>query len=97
MAWFKFPESALMSGLSHATNRVFLTLLQYHFHAAHGKYDEQFYLTDRDLSRVTGCSLRTIWKAKKFLKISNLIDYRVGFKNRTYYSILSPNGKKLHK
>lgn len=94
MAFLRFPEHGCSWITSNATLRIFLSLLQYHFHMAHGKYDQEFYITDRDLARVTGCSLRTIWKSKKFLRDEKFIKFRIGFKNRTYYSILSPNGRK---
>ena len=94
MAFLRFPEHGISWIPSNATIRVFLSLLQNHFHLARGKYDTEFYITDRDLARVTGCSLRTIWKSKKFLRDQKFIDFRVGHKNRTYYSILSPNGHK---
>jgi len=94
MAFLKFPESGVTFIYSNSILRIFLSLLQNHFHHAHGKYDEEFYITDRDLARTTGTSLRTIWKAKKFLRDNDFIKFRVGFKNRTYYSILSPNGDR---
>ena len=94
MAFLRFPETGVSFIYSNATLRVFLSLIQNHFHLAQGKYEKEFYITDRDLSRVTGCSLRTIWKSKKFLRDHKFINFRVGFKNRTYYTILSPNGRK---
>jgi len=97
MRFLMFPESALSNFLSPATYTIFLRLLQSHFHLSRGEYDRPFYLTDRDLARVSGCSKSTIWKTKKILRDLNLIDFRVGLKNRTYYKILSPNGNNLKK
>jgi len=92
MPFIKYPERGVSFIYSNSIQRIFLSLLQNHFHMAQGKYNKEFYITDRDLAHVTGCSLRTIWQAKKFLRDENFIKFRVGFKNRTYYTILSPNG-----
>lgn len=97
MSFLRFPEDGISWIQSNATLRIFLLLLQRHFHHAHGKYDEEFYITDRDLAKISGCSLRTIWKSKIFLRDEKFIKFRVGPKNRTYYSILSPNGNHSKK
>jgi len=94
MPFLRFPERGVQFIYSNSIMRIFLSLLQNHFHHAQGKYDREFFITDRDLSRVTGCSLRTIWKAKKFLRSEKFINFRIGPKNRTYYTILSSNGDK---
>jgi len=97
MRFLRFPESALFEFLSPATTTIFLRLIQSHFHLARGEYDRAFYITDRDLSQVSGCSKSTIWKTKKILRDLHLIEFKVGLKNRTYYKILSPNGNNHKK
>ncbi len=91
MAFIKYPAKAFFHSLSHAENSIYLKLLFHHFRFCSGDYSRNFYMTDRDLSSLTGCSLSTVWLAKKSLTKHNLINFEIGPKNRTYYSII-PNG-----
>ena len=93
MTFIKYPVSAFFTNLTKADHTIFLHLLHYHFQFCSGKYDRSFYMTDRDLASLTSCSLDTIWKAKKRLVKYKCLTFEIGPKNRTYYTILSPNGK----
>ncbi|MBA7553323.1 hypothetical protein ES705_45913 [subsurface metagenome] len=89
MSYIMFPENAINAGLSPHNKTIFLQLLQWHLHHAHGNYDVEFYITDRDLASTTGCCRETVRTTKKRLRDLNLITYRIGPKNRTYYKIIS--------
>ena len=84
----KFPVTALATSLSNTDIRILLTLLLNHFHFCGNDYSKEFYLCDRDLSQLTGCSSRSVWFAKHHLKFEKLIDFRRGPKNKTWYKIL---------
>jgi len=92
MRFLKFPIDAMVTKLTPTDTTIFLQLLLQHFNYCRNDYKKQFYITDRDLAQVTGCSLRSIWLAKKRLSLYGLIKYDIGFKNKTYYKILSLNG-----
>lgn len=92
MKFLRYPVSSLIEPLSHADHTVLRQLLLYHYRFCRGDYEAFFYLTDRDLSKVTGCSTSTIWQAKKKLRTCGLIDFFIGDKNRTYYKLIAPNG-----
>jgi len=92
MSYFlRYPVRALACELSKSDHKIFLHLLLYHFNKCRGDYEKEFFLTDRDLSSLSGCSLRTIWLAKKKLSSTHLISFYVGLKNKTYYKILIDN------
>ena len=93
MAFIKFPVDAFLCTLSYSDKSVFLHLLLHHFKRCGGDYNKEFSITDRDLSNVTGCCLDSITKAKKHLTRAGLINYRIGDKNRTFYTVNSHNGK----
>jgi len=92
MQFIKYPVDAFSSSLSHADKTIFLHLLLRHFHFCRGDYSVSFYVTDRDLSEISGCSTRSIWKSKFRLKDSGLITFEIGDKNKTFYKICSDNG-----
>jgi len=93
MNFIKYPTNSFASALSHADRTIYLHLLLRHFNYCRNNYDLSFYLTDRDLAEVSGCSLDTVWKSKKHLRDSRLISFEIGPKNKTYYKIISGNGK----
>jgi hypothetical protein len=93
MAFIKYPLTAISSDLSHTDQIIFLKLLFFHFRFCHSDYDIPLHFTDRDLASVSLCSTSSIWKAKKNLSAAGLIKFEIGRKNRTYYTIISPNGK----
>ncbi len=95
MSYIKYPENAFFYNLSLVDNAIFLCLLQHHFHFCSGDYDQGFYLTDRHLAEITGCSLRSVWKSKKKLYNCELIIFSRGLKNKTFYKIVSDNNKPL--
>jgi len=90
--FIKFPIIAFICDLSHAERSIYLYLLRLHFQFTGSDYSKDFYVTDRHLSSFTGCSTESIWRAKKSLKNSGLIDFRIGDGNKTFYKILSGNG-----
>jgi len=90
MPFIKYPYKAFISNLSHADKTIFLQLLSHHFHYCKNNYESEFYLTDRDLAGLTGCSRRTIYYSKIKLKNEGLITFHRGDKNRTYYQITQP-------
>ncbi|MBA7572487.1 hypothetical protein ES708_14267 [subsurface metagenome] len=92
MNFLRYPIRSLQCDLTHAEHTVYRHLLLRFFRYCRGDYDSFFYITNRDLSVISGCSVDTIWKAKKHLKDSGLIDYFIGDKNRTYYQIIEGNG-----
>jgi len=92
MKFIKYPIRSLIEPLSHADHTIFRQLLVFHYRFCRGDYESSFYLTDRDLSLLTGCSRSTIWCAKKKLTDFGLVSYVIGEKNRTFYKIINGNG-----
>ena len=74
--------------LSHAERTIFFHLCLCHFRFAGSRPGEEFFLTDRDLSKNAGVCLWSVVHGKKKLKKLGLIKYYTGEKNKTYYSIL---------
>ena len=91
MDFIKYPTRAFLSTLAHADQTIYLHLLFRHFHFCSNDYNRSFYFSNRDLAKIAGCSLDTIWKSKKRLRDSGLIVFWRGDKNRTYYKIISDN------
>ena len=87
MLFFKYPISALAAGLSHCEMSIYTHLLQHHFHFCRGDYSLEFFITDRNLASISGCSNRSIYFAKLSLADKGLIVYRRGPRNTTYYKI----------
>ena len=87
MSFLKYPADAFLHPLSHADRSVYLHLLMCHFTFCRGDYSKEFYITNRDLAIASGCCVRTVLKSKKTLKHFNLIDFNVGYKNKTHYTI----------
>lgn len=94
--FLKYPVHAFLSSISHAERTIFIHLLLLHFRHCSGDYSKEFYITDRNLSSVSGCSTKSVWKAKKSLSSSMLIEFSLGEGNKTFYKILSPNGDPHH-
>ena len=90
MSIIMFPEHALNAGLSPANLTIYIYLLQLHPHHAHGKYDEEFCISDRELAEISGRSCSTITEAKKRLRDLNLIQFRAVTTHITYYKIILP-------
>ena len=90
--FIKYPISAFFTSITHAENTIFIHLLQLHYRYCGSDYDKPFFITDRNLSSITSCSTKTIWKAKKSLLSSHLVEFTIGDGNKTWYKILSPNG-----
>ena len=88
MSFIKFPEHAINAGLSKPNLIIYLHLLQLHYHHGKGDYKREFYITDRDLADITRCGHHTVTKTKKLLRDLNLIKFRTGPKNTTYYTII---------
>ena len=88
MLYFKYPLDAIVCDLTHGERTVYIFLLYQHFRYTRGDYEKEFFLTNRDLSKLSFCSLDTVYKAKLKLKELKLIDFHTGSKNRTFYKIL---------
>lgn len=87
MLYFKYPINALSSGLSHAEGTIFTHLLHRHFRFCRGDYSQEFFITDRALASISGCSTRAVYFAKLNLTRKGLISFRRGPRNTTYYLI----------
>ena len=87
MLYFKYPVTALAAELSHCERTVYTCLLHQHFHFCRGDYSTEFFITDRALASVSGCSTRAVYFAKLSLSEKGLIDYHRGPRNTTYYKI----------
>jgi len=91
--FIKYPVDAFLFTTSHAERTILLNLLKMHFQFCGLDYHKEFYITDRDLSEITGCSTRTVWKTKNTLSSSGLISFKVGPDNKTHYKMICLNGK----
>lgn len=89
MAYFKFPVRALAEGLSLGETRIYVFLLHHHFRYCRSDYKKDFYVTDRSLSQITGCSTKTVYLSKLSLARKRLIEFTRGIGNKTHYKILN--------
>ena len=92
MAWIKVPSNALFMDLPHAVLRVYIILIRQHYIFCHEDFSKEFYVTDRDLAGFCHCSTKTIFRSKRFLSAFDLITFRRGPKNKTFYKIIPDGG-----
>jgi len=89
MHFIKVPMNFIMLDIHHAILHVYIMLLQQHFIFCGKDYDKEFWITDRDLADICRCSRNTVFRAKKYLKRNDMIVYRKGHKNKTFYKLIT--------
>jgi len=89
MQFLRLPINIIGENLSKPQTKIYIHLLHHHFRFSHGDYSREFFITDRDLASLTGCSTRTIYLTKLALAKKGIVEYRIGPKNKTHYKILT--------
>ena len=93
MPFVIYPSRAYSADLHLVDKSILIELLRCHFQWCKGDIEGKFHLSDRELKSLTGHCLNSITNAKKRLRDSNVISFECGCGNRTYYKILSLDGK----
>lgn len=91
MRYIKVPEVSILLDppLTHVQYHILYKLCDLDFRYSAGRKGRPwFYIQDRDLASLCGCSTSQIYAAKNLLKKHGLIDFEVRSRNRTYYTIL---------
>ena len=88
MQFIQFPAKALFEFLTNTDRVILLYLIQRHFTFCGSDFKLSFYITDRDLASVVGCSSSSVYHAKRRLTETGFIRYQVGPKNTTWYEII---------
>ena len=88
MQFIRLPIKIISENLSKPQTKIYICLIHHHFRFAHGDYSQEFFITDRDLATLSGCSTFSVYYAKLALAKKGIVEYRVGTKNKTHYKIL---------
>jgi len=87
MRFLQIPYEVLITDLTHAERTILLWLSNHHFQFCQRDFEKEFFITDRDLSNISSCSTRTVYKAKRKLSALGIVEFRIGPKNKTHYKL----------